>query len=1018
MAVLAQLRPAATAAAFTRARFARSASTAVVRAGARATPPTVASVVRPAPHFRSLRAPGAQPDRRNHHQSARFVRCRAMATSVASEVHPGANHADLPKNFEQGDVEERLYKMWEENGYFKPSDTAAGEPFTIAMPPPNVTGALHMGHAMFVTLQDIMARNARMRGRPTLWLPGTDHAGIATQLVVERSLEADGLTREGVGREEFERRTWEWKKEYGGRIGNQIRRLGASCDWSRERFTLDEGLSEAVLEAFVSLHDRGLIYKGTYMVNWAPKLQTAVSDLEVEYADEPGTLYYFKYPVEGGEGDGAYLPVATTRPETILGDTAVAVNPADDRFKSFIGKRCVVPFSNGRTIPIIGDDYVDIEFGTGALKITPGHDPNDYEIGQRVGLPTINIMNKDGSMNGNAGAYEGLDRAECRTKLWADMESQGIAIKSEPYQTRVPRSQRGGEVIEPLVSEQWFVKMETMAKPALEAVETGELTIVPSRFEKIYKGWLTDIRDWCISRQLWWGHRIPVWYVHESQAALDAARSGTGKGSSPTYVVARNEAEATAKAKAAHGEHVVLYQEEDVLDTWFSSGLWPFSTLGWPNEEAADLAKFFPTQVMETGHDILFFWVARMVMMSYGMTGKLPFHTVFLHGLVRDEKGRKMSKSLGNVVDPLNVIDEQGCDALRFTLATGTAAGQDLNLNMDRLASNRNFTNKIWNSGKFVLYSLEGMSDDERVELVDAAAAVPSSLPDLPLAERWIVSRLHAVVDHVTSAHDRYDFGEAGRAAYSFFYDDFADWFIEGAKSRLYGDDPAAAKTTKAVALYVLDNTLRVLHPFVPYVTEEVWRSLPHRGDSIMNQSWPRLDAERDAGAVGAFETVQGIVRSIRNARAEYAVEPAKRIPAFVVISDATLMEEVAAELAMVGGLARLDADASRVCAAAPADAVETPGDFVQTVVSDGVEVYLPLSGIVDPAKELARLGKQAGKLEKEVDGLAGRLKSPKFVEKAPAAVVEKSKKELAELEEQLASVRSRMSQMEALAAK
>ena len=598
------------------------------------------------------------------------------------------------------------------------------------------------------------------------------------------------------------------------------------------------------------------------------------------------------------------------------------------------------------------------------------------------------------------------------------MESQGIAIKSEPYQTRVPRSQRGGEVIEPLVSEQWFVKMETMAKPALEAVETGELTIVPSRFEKIYKGWLTDIRDWCISRQLWWGHRIPVWYVHESQAALDAARSGTGKGSSPTYVVARNEAEATAKAKAAHGEHVVLYQEEDVLDTWFSSGLWPFSTLGWPNEEAADLAKFFPTQVMETGHDILFFWVARMVMMSYGMTGKLPFHTVFLHGLVRDEKGRKMSKSLGNVVDPLNVIDEQGCDALRFTLATGTAAGQDLNLNMDRLASNRNFTNKIWNSGKFVLYSLEGMSDDERVELVDAAAAVPSSLATLPLAERCIVSRLHAVVDHVTSAHDRYDFGEAGRAAYSFFYDDFADWFIEGAKSRLYGDDPAAAKTTKAVALYVLDNTLRVLHPFVPYVTEEVWRSLPHRGDSIMNQSWPRLDAERDAGAVGAFETVQGIVRSIRNARAEYAVEPAKRIPAFVVISDAALMEEVAAELAMVGGLARLDAEASRVCAAAPADAVETPGDFVQTVVSDGVEVYLPLSGIIDPAKELSRLGRQAGKLEKEVAGLAGRLKSPKFVEKAPAEVVEKSKKELAELEEQLASVRSRMSQMEALAAK
>ena len=1012
---LMSLRPAVVSEAFTRARFARTASTAVARA-ARASAPAHPAAVRPAP-FASARVHKFTPGGVSRN---RFVRCRAIATSVASssEVSPGANHADLPKNFEQGDVEERLYKMWEDNGYFKPSELATGEPFTIAMPPPNVTGALHMGHAMFVTIQDIMARNARMRGRPTLWLPGTDHAGIATQLVVERSLEAEGLTREGVGRYEFERRTWEWKKEYGGRIGNQIRRLGASCDWSRERFTLDEGLSESVLEAFVTLHEKGLIYKGTYMVNWAPKLQTAVSDLEVEYADEPGTLYYFKYPVEGGEGDDSYLPVATTRPETILGDTAVAVNPEDDRFKKFIGKRCVVPFSGGRTVPIIGDDYVDIEFGTGALKITPGHDPNDYEIGQRVGLPTINIMNKDGSMNGNAGEYEGLDRAECRTKLWADMESTGIAIKSEPYQTRVPRSQRGGEVIEPLVSEQWFVKMETMAEPALAAVESGELTIVPARFEKIYKSWLTDIRDWCISRQLWWGHRIPVWYVHESQDALDASRTGTGKGSSPIYVVARNEAEATEQAKSAHGEHVVLYQEEDVLDTWFSSGLWPFSTLGWPDEEAEDMAKFFPTQVMETGHDILFFWVARMVMMSYGMTGKLPFHTVFLHGLVRDEKGRKMSKSLGNVVDPLNVIDEQGCDALRFTLATGTAAGQDLNLNMDRLASNRNFTNKIWNSGKFILYSLEGMSDEERVELVAAAEAVPGSLDSLPLAERWIVSRLHSVIDHVTSAHDRYDFGEAGRAAYSFFYDDFADWFIEGAKSRLYGGDPAAAKLTKAVSLYVLDSTLKVLHPFVPYVTEEVWTSLPHRGDSIMNQAWPACDAKRDAGAVAAFESIQGIVRSIRNARAEYAVEPARRVPAFIVISDEALMGEVAAELAMVSGLARLDADSSEVLAKAPAAAVETPGDFVQTVVSDGVEVYLPLSGIVDPAKELARLGKQAGKLEKEAQGLAGRLKSPKFVEKAPPAVVEKSKKELAELEEQLASVKQRMSQMEALAAK
>ena len=956
-----------------------------------------------------------------HTVVASVATSEAGATAKEKEVSPGSNHADLPKNFEQGDVEERLYAWWEENGCFKPDDKATGEPFTIAMPPPNVTGALHMGHAMFVTLQDIMARNARMRGRPTLWLPGSDHAGIATQLVVERALEAEGLTRVGVGREKFEERTWAWKAEYGGRIAGQIRRLGASCDWSRERFTLDEGLSEAVLEAFVTLHEQGLIYKGTYMVNWAPKLQTAVSDLEVEYSDEPGTLYFFKYPVEGGEADDLHLPVATTRPETILGDTAVAVNPNDDRFKDLIGKRCVVPFSGGRTVPIIGDEYVDMEFGTGALKVTPGHDPNDYEIGKRCGLETINIMNKDGSMNANAGKYEGLDRAECRTQLWKDMETDGIALKSEPYQTRVPRSQRGGEVIEPMVSEQWFCKMETMAKPSLEAVESGELTIIPNRFEKIYKGWLTDIRDWCISRQLWWGHRIPVWYVHESQEALDKARSGTGKGTSDTYVVARNEAEATEKAKAAHGESVVLYQEEDVLDTWFSSGLWPFSTLGWPDKDAEDLAKFFPTQVMETGHDILFFWVARMVMMSYGMTGKLPFHTVFLHGLVRDEKGRKMSKSLGNVVDPLNVIEEQGCDALRFTLATGTAAGQDLNLNMDRLASNRNFTNKIWNAGKFLLYSLEGMSDDDRVALVAEAEACPADLDTLPLAERWIISRLHATVDHVTAAHDRYDFGEAGRAAYSFFYDDFADWFIEGAKSRLYGDDQETARRTRAVALYVIERTLRVLHPFVPYVTEEVWRNLPHAGETLMLQSWPDLEAPRDDVAVSRFEAIQALVRSVRNARAEYAVEPAKRIPAFAVVTgacaDAGLKEALSDELALMSTLARLDVEASSVLAEPPAEAVSDPGSFVQLVVSEGLEVYLPLSGIVDPAKEIARLTKQAAKLEKESQGLAGRLNSPKFVEKAPAAVVEKSKKELSELEEQLASVKARMEQMEVLLA-
>ena len=971
------------------------------------------------------------------------TRARAVSTTASSDVDastqyvPGANHADLSKNFEHADVEERLYSWWESRGCFAPDPDATGEPFTIAMPPPNVTGALHMGHAMFVTLQDIMARNARMRGRPTLWLPGSDHAGIATQLVVERALEAEGKTRVEIGREAFEERTWAWKEEYGGRIAGQIRRLGASCDWSRERFTLDEGLSDAVLEAFVSLHERGLIYKGTYMVNWAPKLQTAVSDLEVEYADEPGTLYYFKYPVRPADGDeeaeDLHLPVATSRPETILGDTAVAVNPNDPRFARFIGRECVVPFSDPpRFIPIIGDEYVDVEFGTGALKVTPGHDPNDYEIGKRRGLPTINIMNKDGSMNAKCGpAYEGMDRTACREQLWRDMEANGLAIRTEAYQTRVPRSQRGGEVIEPLVSEQWFCKMDSMAAPALAAVESGELTIVPPRFEKIYRGWLGDIRDWCISRQLWWGHRIPVWYVHESEEALARARSGEGaKGSSDVYVVARSEEEARAKHAASAGVSVdsgfVLYQEEDVLDTWFSSGLWPFSTLGWPDEDAEDFKKFFPTAVMETGHDILFFWVARMVMLSYGMTGKLPFHTVFLHGLVRDEKGRKMSKSLGNVVDPLEVIEAQGCDALRFTLATGTAPGQDLNLNMDRLASNRNFTNKIWNAGKFVLYAMEGLTDEERCALAAEANAFettdPNALAALPTPEAWIISRLHETVDRVTAAHDRYDFGEAGRAAYSFFYDDFADWFIEGAKSRLYGDDAAAKRTALAVTLYVMERTLRVLHPFVPYVTEEVWRALPRRGETLMNQPWPTLDAASSADATKTFEALRAVVRSVRNARAEYAVEPAKRVPAHVVVKEeeeeegsSTLLASLGAELGMLAGLARLDEATSSVAASPPEAAAADPGAFVQCVVSESVEVWLPLSGIVDPAKETERLGKQRAKLEKEAAGLAGRLASPAFAEKAPAAVVEKSRKELQELQEQLQAVETRMEQMAAL---
>ena len=987
------------------------------RAPARACAPrAIAGVV-------AARVPLATPERARVKSHARVL-VRARSSQTAAEARsmpsPGKRHGDLPKNFEHEAVEEGLYRMWEERGYFRPREDAPGPPFVIPMPPPNVTGALHMGHAMFVTLQDVMTRSARMRGRKTLWLPGTDHAGIATQLVVERKLESEGMKRTDMTRDEFVERVWEWKAEYGGRIQQQIKRLGASCDWSRERFTLDEGLSESVIEAFVTLHERGLIYKGTYMVNWAPKLQTAVSDLEVEYSEEPGTLYFFKYPLEGG-GPDDYLPVATTRPETILGDTAVAVNPEDARFKHMIGKRCVVPFTGGRTVPVIGDSYVDMEFGTGALKITPGHDPNDYEIGKRVGLDMINILNKDGTMNANCGKYTGIDRSDCRKQLWADMEAEGLAIKAEPYTNRVPRSQRGGEVIEPIVSEQWFCKMDSMAEPSLRAVETGELTIIPNRFEKIYKSWLTDIRDWCISRQLWWGHQIPVWYVHDSAEELARAREGEGKGTNKRYVVARNDAEAEQKAKSQYGDHVVLHREEDVLDTWFSSGLWPFSTCGWPNEDAPDMKNYFPASVLETGHDILFFWVARMIMMSYGMTGKLPFHTVYLHGLVRDAQGRKMSKSLGNVVDPLGVIAEQGCDALRFTLATGTAPGQDLNLNLERLASNRNFTNKIWNAGKFVLYSMEEMTDEERVALVDEGAALcanEASIAKLPLAERWIVSKLNATVDHVTAAQDKYDFGEAGRATYSFFYDSLADWFIEGAKSRLYGGDADAARVTKAVTLYVLEKTLRLLHPFVPYVTEEVWQALPHRGEALIGQEWPALQAPVDAAAVTMFENLQTVVTRIRNARAEYSVEPAKRIPAIVVAADSASNAAYGAELNLIASLARLDVDKSSVSSTPPAEVASAPENFVQIIVNESLEVYLPLAGLADPVKEVERLSKQEAKMQKDFDGLSGRVNSPSFVDKAPAAVVEKARKELNDLQEQLAVVRSRIQQMQALVPK
>jgi valyl-tRNA synthetase len=615
---------------------------------------------------------------------------------------------EMPKAYDFNTTEERLYRWWEENGWFKPEARPAdAKPFTISIPPPNVTGELHMGHAMFVALEDLMIRRARMQGYAALWVPGTDHAGIATQLQVEAALKKQGTSREEIGREAFEDATWEWKDRYEGRIINQLRGLGASCDWQRQRFTMDDGLSDAVLESFVRLYRMGLIYRDEYLVNWSPGLQTAVSDLEVEYGEEQGYLYHFKYPLKGG----GYLPVATTRPETILGDTAVAVHPDDERYRDYVGRTALVPILN-REIPVITDDYVDMSFGTGALKVTPGHDLNDFEIGKRHNLPIINVMNKDATMSEAAGPYAGLDRDDCRKKMWADMETAGLTLEVQPHTLNVPRSQRGGEVVEPLVSTQWFVNAKPGAELALAAVRSGRIRIVPERFTKVWENWLTNIRPWCISRQLWWGHRIPVYYVN---------------GDERRYVVAKSEAEAYILAQAQYGPDVTLTQDPDVLDTWFSSALWPFSTLGWP-EETADLQRFYPTDVLETGYDILFFWVARMVMSASLFTNDIPFHTIYLHGLVRDENGRKMSKTLNNVTDPLDVIAEYGTDALRFTLLTSGTPGNDLNLSLDRVAANRNFANKIWNAARFITKNLDKTTAD-----------FATDRPNYSDADKWIL---------------------------------------------------------------------------------------------------------------------------------------------------------------------------------------------------------------------------------------------------------------------------------------
>jgi valyl-tRNA synthetase len=896
----------------------------------------------------------------------------------------------LPKVYEFAATEQRIYEWWEKSGFFKPVNDPkkpgfdpSVKPFVISIPPPNVTGILHLGHALFVSLEDLMIRYHRMKGIPTLWVPGTDHAGIATQLQVERLLAEEGLTREQVGRDEFVRRAWAWKEKFGGIITRQIRRLGASCDWDRERFTLDEGLSKAVREAFVRLYEKGLVYRGPRLINWSPGLRTAVSDLEVEYAEEPGFLYYFKYVL--ADNPEEFIPVATTRPETILGDTAVAVHPDDERYQKFIGRKVLVPIL-GRAIPVIGDEYVDREFGTGALKVTPGHDPNDYAIGNRHGLEIISIMDEAARINVNGGPYCGMDRFDCRKKLWEDMRAHGLVIKEESYTLNVPRTQRGGEVVEPMISTQWFVRIKPLADAALEAVRDGRIRIVPEFFTKVYFNWLENIEDWCISRQLWWGHRIPVWYCDDCGAET-VMRSDPGE------------------CPKCHSKKI--RQDPDVLDTWFSSGLWPFSTLGWP-EETPDLKYFYPTSYMETGYDILFFWVARMIMMGLEFTHQAPFHTVYLHGLIRDEFGQKISKSKNNMIDPLEVMDEMGTDALRFTLLIGSTPGNDTNVSVRKVEGNRNFANKIWNAGRFVIGAISQAPEN------------PAKDPDWTSADRWIRARLRAVIRDVEYLFQTFQYGEAGRQIYDFFWSEYADWYVEIAKLQLAEGGDRAHYTAHVLA-QVLDTVLRLLHPFAPFVTEELWGHLkrasmersslytPDKGweEALILAHWPMPEGELDweKSGISEFTFVQDVIRTIRNLRAENRVTPGKRIPAALVAGKENLTI-LKSQARMISSLAHLEPSELSFMETAP----EKTAGQVSMVVS-GVEIYLFLAEMVDVASEQKRLQKELENMQSQVTRLEKLLASD-FANKAPAAVVEKERQKLATFKESEAKLHD---QLEAL---
>ncbi|MDY4884084.1 MAG: valine--tRNA ligase [Anaerovibrio sp.] len=882
---------------------------------------------------------------------------------------------NIPKVYDPKSFEKKWYGFWEENKLFHAVVDEEKQPYSIVIPPPNVTGQLHMGHALDNTLQDILIRWRRMQGYNTLWMPGCDHAGIATQAKVEGALREEGTNRYELGREKFLERVWQWKEKFGSRIMSQLRSLGSSLDWDRERFTMDEGCSRAVREVFVSLYEKGLIYQGTRITNWCPDCNTAISDIEVEHETEAGHLWHIRYQVKG---EDRYVEVATTRPETMFGDTGVAVNPADERYTELVGKTLILPVVN-REIPLFADEYVDSAFGTGAVKVTPAHDPNDYEMGLRHNLEQIKVISNTGKMTEGAGKYEGMDRYECRKALVKELQEIGALVSIEEHEHAVGHCSRCHSTIEPMISTQWFVKMESLAKPAAEAVKNGDIKFVPERFTKIYCNWLDNIRDWCISRQLWWGHRIPAWYCDDCGETI----------------VSRTDVEVCPKCGGKH-----LRQDEDVLDTWFSSGLWPFETMGWP-DETPELKQFYPTSTLVTGYDIIFFWVSRMVMMGLEFGKDLPFKTVYIHGLVRDEQGRKMSKSLGNGIDPVEVIDQYGADTLRFMLITGNTPGNDMRFINDRVVATRNFANKLWNASRFMLMNLEGFDK----------GFVPEEA-DYTLADKWILSRFAKTAQGVTANLEKFELGEAGRLIYEFIWNEFCDWYIELAKARLYDKENIRPRQTAQYVLgYVLERTLRLLHPFMPFITEEIWQHIPHDGISIMVAEWPGNDEAGLAKLVNdddeaAMTAIMESIKTIRALRLEVNAAPGKKSEVILNFTDEKLREVFAAN---EGYLTVLAAAEPVTMLAAGAEKPEN----AMTGVVNGVEIYLPLKGLIDVEKETARLNKELATLDKEISRLEKKLGNQGFLAKAPAEVVAGEQEKLKGYQEKQNAVKERLAYLQ-----